>query len=148
MGVPFVEIDHSGDIGIEVWGGGMAELIENATLGLLGLFCRGGVEPETTRQLTVESSSRDDLLVDWLAEVIATAGAHGELYGAVEITTVETVAAEPTGAGRWIAKGVLRGEKVDPARHDLRFEVKAATYHGLLVEEDAGGFHGRVILDL
>lgn len=143
MRTRFVEFEHSGDIGIEAWGSGMAELIENATLGLLGLFCRDGVEPVTKRELTVESTSREDLLVDWLAEVIAAIGTHDELYGAVEISSVNT-----SRVGEFTAIGVLRGEKVDAARHDLRFDVKAVTYHGLLVEEDAGGFHGRVIFDL
>ena len=138
MDTPFVEIDHSGDIGIEARGSNMAELIENATLGLLGLFCRGGVEPIAERELNVDSSSREDLLVDWLAEVIATIGTHGELYSVVEVIQV----------GEFFARGVLRGEKVDPARHDLRFDVKAATYHGLSIEEAADGLRGRVIFDL
>jgi SHS2 domain-containing protein len=116
----------------------MPELLENATLGLLGLFCRGRVEPVTTRVLDVDSSSKEDLLVDWLAEVIAAIGTHGELYDVVEVTQ----------AGEHFAKGVLRGEKVDPARHDLRFDVKAATYHGLSIEETAGVLRGRVIFDL
>ncbi|UCH84072.1 MAG: archease [Candidatus Latescibacterota bacterium] len=134
----FEEFDHAGDIGIEAWGQDMSELIENATLGLLGLFCRGGVEPRTERQLGVESSTREDLLVDWLAEVITAVGANGEIYSGVEITRV----------GEHFAYGILRGEKVDTARHDLRFDVKAATYHGLMVGQTADGLRGRIIFDL
>jgi SHS2 domain-containing protein len=135
---PFVEIDHSGDIGIEARGRDMAEMLENATLGLLGLFYRGAVEPVTIRELDVVSSSDEDLLVDWLAEVIATIGTHGELYGGVEVRQT----------GEHFAKGILRGEKVDPAKHDLRFDVKAATYHGLKVTKTTDGILGRVIFDL
>ncbi|MEJ2719821.1 MAG: archease [bacterium] len=134
----YAEIDHSGDIGIEARGRDMKELIENATLGLLGLFCRGGVRPSTERTLRVESPTGEDLLVDWLAEVIAAVGTHGEFYSAVEVTR----------AGDYFAEGVLRGETVDPKRHDLRFDVKAATYHGLLLERTVGGLRGRVIFDL
>jgi len=90
------------------------------------------------REINVVSSSDEDLLVDWLAEVIATIGTHGELYGNIEISEI----------GEHFAGGVLHGEMVDPARHDLRFDVKAATYHGLSVNKTTDGFRGRVIFDL
>ncbi len=134
----FKEIDHSGDIGIEVWGKDMGEVLQNATMGLFALLCRNQVREVVERKVDVSSSSAEDLLVDWLAEVISTAGAYGELYGGVEIGRV----------GEWRAAGVLRGEKVDAKRHDLRFDVKAATYHGLAVEKRGGRYYGRVIFDL
>jgi SHS2 domain-containing protein len=45
-------------------------------------------------------------------------------------------------------EATLSGEGIDPERHGLRFDVKAATYHALLVEAGAKGFHARVIFDL
>ena len=138
MSTRFAEIDHSGDIGIEAWGKDLAELLENAAMGLFSLLARAEVRPEIRRRIRVSSSSAEDLLVDWLGEVISLSGVWGELYGSVAVDRV----------GRWYAEGVLGGEKVDPRRHDLRFEVKAATYHGLVVEERSDGFHGRVIFDL
>ena len=135
---PFNEIDHSGDIGIEVWGRDLSEVLENATMGLFSLLCRSEVRQVVERRIRVSSSSAEDLLVDWLGEVISAAGAYGELYGAVEIDRI----------GEWHAEGVLGGEKVDPESHDLRFDVKAATYHGLAVERRGDGYYGRVIFDL
>jgi len=134
----FEEFDHAGDIGIEARGRDMAELIANATRGLLALFCRGGVEPRTERPLAVDSPTQEDMLVDWLGEVIATIGEHDELYSEIEMIHVD---------GR-SARGVLRGERVDTTRHDLRFDVKAATYHGLSIERTADGLRGRVVFDL
>jgi SHS2 domain-containing protein len=135
---PFKEIDHSGDIGIEVWGEDLPRMLANATLGLFSLVCRNTPEPVIDRDIRVESSSAEDLLVDWLSEAISLMGAHGEVYRSVRITR----------AGEWFAEGVLAGEKTDPRRHDLRFDVKAATYHGLSVEQTADGCKGRVIFDL
>lgn len=138
MKPPFVEFDFSGDIGVEVWGSDLAEMIKNATMGLLSLICRGEVRAETRRVIRVSSPSVEDLLVDWLGEVISIVGAYGELFGSVEIDRV----------GEWYAHGVLIGDKIDPAKHDLRFDVKAATYHGLSVEKREDGYYGRVIFDL
>jgi len=42
----------------------------------------------------------------------------------------------------------LLGEPLDPARHEVRTEVKAVTYHALAVARRDGGWAGRVILDL
>ena len=138
MNRPFAEIDHSGDIGIEAFGSNLAEMIENATLGLFSLFCRGEVGRCVEREIQVRSSSAEDLLVDWLGEVISTVGTYGELFSFVKIDCV----------GEWFARGVLGGEKTDPAKHDLRFDVKAVTYHRLSVETRDDGCRGRVIFDL
>jgi protein archease len=133
-----VEIDHSGDVGVEAWGATRAETVENLTRGLFGLWCRGRVAPVVERAIEVHSESTADLLVDWLSEVIACAGTRGEVYGDVAVTTADERS----------ARGVVRGERVDPARHALRFDVKAATYHGLVFESTTRGYHARVIFDL
>lgn len=138
MGPGFVEIDHSSDIGIEAWGKDLAESLQNATLGLLSLLSWNPVERVVERRIRVSSVSAEDLFVDWLGEVISMVGTHGELYGEVKVER----------AGEWFAEGVLRGEKIDPERHALRFDVKAATYHRLAVEKRSDGYHARVIFDL
>lgn len=138
MTVSFREFDHGGDIGIEAWGTDLASMLENATMGLFGLVSRGRVDPDAERTIRVSSASPEDLLVDWLGEVIALSGIHGEVYGGVRVTS----------AGEWFAEGVLLGEKADASKHDFRFDVKAATYHRLAVERTGEGYHGRVIFDL
>jgi SHS2 domain-containing protein len=138
MRKPFTEIDHSGDVGIEARGGDVRELLENATLGLLSLLCWNKVEAVGERPIRVEADSIENLMVDWLNEVIAMASAHGELYTSVTVHDATERSAE----------GVVRGESVDRDRHDLRFEVKAATYHALSVTRDENGARARVIFDL
>lgn len=132
------EIDHSGDVGIEAWGNSAAELMENLTRGLFGLFARATAEHVLAHDLEVVSKSESDLVVDWLSEVIAMAAANGVTYSGVVVKSID----------RTSARGTLLGEATDPARHDLRFDVKAATYHGLVFERTASGYHACVIFDL
>lgn len=134
----YVEIDHSGDVGIEAWGKTVEELVENVTLGLFSLLARGPVETGVKRELSVSSESREDLLVDWLSEVITAASTFGEVYG-----SVETRHSEP-----FELTGKIGGAPADSGRHELRFEVKAATYHGLVFECVEDGYHARIIFDL
>lgn len=138
MKAPFREIDHSGDVGIEAWGADETAALENATRGLLSLMARAGVTPRVERAISVEAATDADMVVDWLSEVITTAATHGEVYGDVEIAKT----------GPHSVRGVLRGEPVDEDRHELRFEVKAATYHSLAVERSGAGCRIRVIFDL
>lgn len=137
-GTGFVEIDHSGDVGVEAWGATRGETIANVTRGLFALWCRGRVGPTVERTVDVRSDSAADLLVDWLSDVIACAATRGEVYGEVEV-----IAADERSA-----RGVIRGEIIDARRHALRFDVKAATYHRLVFEPTARGYHARVIFDL
>ena len=44
--------------------------------------------------------------------------------------------------------GKLAGEVMDPARHVLKTEIKAATFHGLEIREVDGGLSADVIFDL
>jgi len=134
----FEEIDHSGDVGVEAWGATLGELVENTTRGLFSLMARAPVAARTTRPVAVSAPDAGALLVAWLSEVIALAASHGEVYGDVAVTrATDTEAA-----------GEVRGEPVDPDRHELRFDVKAATYHALVVEPADDGLHARVVFDL
>lgn len=132
------ELDHSGDVGLEVWGATRAELLENATRGLCGLMTWSPVEPVLSRPVEVHAATLADLVVDWLSAVILSAATHAELYARATVETAE----EGT------AKGTLHGAPLDPARHELRFDVKAATYHDIRVEHTPSGYRARVIFDL
>ena len=137
MNKRFVEIDHSGDVGIEARGADADALFANATRGLFALRHRGRVRAAMERKIRVEAGTVEDLLVDWLNEVIAVGSANGEFYADVVVHV-----------GDGWAEGVLRGEAIDPARHEPRFDVKAATYHELDVASSAEGLRARVIFDL
>jgi SHS2 domain-containing protein len=134
----FREIDWSGDVAVEAWGATRAAMLENATRGLFALMTWDAVEPAVQRRVEAAAPDAGALLVEWLCEVIRLAATHGEVYGGVR---VEQADAES-------ARGVLHGAAVDADRHQLRCDVKAATYHGLLVEETGDGFHCRVVFDL
>jgi SHS2 domain-containing protein len=132
------EVDHSGDIALEVWGATRAELFANATRGLCGLMTWSRVDPIRERRLEVRAGNLSDLLVDWLSAVILSAATHAELYAGA---TMETADEE-------VAAGTLRAAPLDPQNHELRFDVKAATYHDVMVECTPAGYHAHIVFDL
>jgi SHS2 domain-containing protein len=134
----FQEIDYSGDVAVEAWGSTRAEMIENATRGLMGLMAWNRVETVLERRVEANAADAGALLVEWLSQVILLSATHGEIYGDV---TVESASAHE-------ARGTVRGLTARGHEEQLRFDVKAATYHDLLVEEVAGRHHCRVVFDL
>lgn len=132
------ELDYSGDVGVEAWGETLAEVFEEATLGLFELVATNPPPPSRDRSLSVRAGDEAALLVDWLGEVIASAAVHGEVYSSVRVDACD---------GHEV-RGTIAGAPADTAADALRFDVKAATYHQLLVEGVDGGYHARVIFDL
>jgi SHS2 domain-containing protein len=45
-------------------------------------------------------------------------------------------------------RAMVTCERIDEQRHELGPEVKAVTYHQLLVAQESGQWHARVLLDL
>jgi SHS2 domain-containing protein len=45
-------------------------------------------------------------------------------------------------------RALAAGEPYDPARHAMKAAVKAATLHRVSLHEVAGGWEGRVLLDV
>lgn len=134
----FQEIEYSGDVGIEAWGQTTADMLANAARGLFALMAGEGVTPVVARAIQAECDSPEVLVADWLSEIITSAATHGEVYCEVEVGACTDTEVSAT----------VWGEVVNPGRHALRFEVKAATYHNLLLEIRDGLWYSRVILDL
>ena len=67
----YEQIDISGDAGIRAFGGTLEELFENAAVGMYSLMTDPeGVLDEGKLSVSVESHSREGLLVAWLNELI------------------------------------------------------------------------------
>lgn len=134
------EIDHTADLGFEVWAPDVEGLFAQATLSLAELcYDRTGVRSRTEWSLRVEGRGREELLVRWLQEVYLLVEQESWLTGEVGSLRLE--------AG--VAEGVLTGEPIDRGRHTLHTEIKAITYHGMAIERDEDGrWRTLVIVDV
>jgi SHS2 domain-containing protein len=129
-------LDHTSEVQLEVEAESLGGLAAEAgqALGLL-LLRDVPARPEgSARELQVESVDREALLVDWLNEILFLA--EVERWVAVEFDILEVSSVH--------LKASARGVTVDesPAL------VKAATFHGLAVEERDGRWQAEVIFDV
>lgn len=132
-------IDHTADAGIVAYGRNLEEVFVNAARGLTSLMVNPETIAETTRrEITAEGPNMEELLVAWLNEILYLFDTEGLVFRRFEITHL--------GAGR--VQGTGYCEKIDPSRHELKAQVKAATYHQLAIAKTNGGLRAQVILDL
>ena len=131
--------DHTADVGLSAWGDTSGELLAALAEGLSDVICdRARVAPAAVRELRVRAEDVEALAVDFLADVLL----------AFEVDRFCLAEAEVACDGEGSLSARLWGETYDPARHELKTEVKAVTYHQLKVAREADRWVGRVILDL
>jgi len=133
------EIEHTADVGFEVEAPGLAELFERAGLAMLGVMVDlAGVEPRERVDITVEAEGLEELLHDFLTDLLVRVESTGFIACELALDVVD--------ARR--VRGEAAGERIDRSRHGLYGLVKAVTYHQLAVEQRDGGWWARVILDV
>ena len=132
--------DHTADIGVHVYGETLEELFGNAAAAMyeaLGKFERGTHgEPKLLR---LRADSTEDLLHDWLTELLYDLDTQHMYYDQIEFTEVTPLSLAVR----------LSGAVVDFARSQTNEEIKAVTYHELRVEQIRDGtWRATVILDV
>ena len=142
MGYTF--IDHTADVAVDLTGRTLEDLFASAAHALTDTLTElNRVRPLGTQSVGVEAASVEDLLVDWLNELLYRFEVQNMLF----CDATATVQGDDP-AGRWVLGATVAGELFDPARHPSRVLVKGATYHGLTITQTAGEWRARVVLDI
>lgn len=140
MGYRFV--DHTADVAADLDGRTPGELFTSAAQALADTITAiDHVRPAVTQSVTLDAASLEDLLVDWLNELLYRFEIQEMLFSDADVTIDER-------DGRWRLAATAAGEPFDAARHPSRVQVKGATYHGLRVRRDAGTWHARIVFDI
>ena len=131
--------EHTADIGVHVTGATLPELFVHAARAMyeaLGELRK----TEDRKQKTVElrAESLEDLLHDWLAELLFEVEANHAVFDEMKVEV------EP---GKLTA--MLNGGAIDFAQSYDSEEIKAVTYHQLRVEKlGDGSWRATVIFDV
>jgi len=134
----FEIIDHTADVGIVAYGDSVEEVFINAAYGMFSLIADLEKVAEVIRhEIVAEAPDQEELLVTWLNELLYLFDADNLIFSRFEIV----------GLGQEHLRAIAYGEKADPLRHNLKTQVKAATYH-LLKLEKGDGFRAQIILDI
>jgi protein archease len=135
----FTVLDISGDAGLTAFGGSLQEAFVNAAIGMYSLMTGlDAVAATKIIDVSVESQSPDGLLVSWLNELIFQFDTYGFIGKKIDIKEF---------SGKRISASIA-GEEFDPARHESRLLIKAATYHQLRIEKKDEQWEISIIFDI
>jgi SHS2 domain-containing protein len=136
---PFRILEHTADVGFEAHGATWEEVFANAARALFHLIVEPeSVVPREETAVRVEGRDPPDLLVNWLSELLYLHDAEGWLFCDFELRALQDTS----------LAAVVRGERIDRARHQLKLMVKAITYHQLALEHTPQGWQARVYVDI
>ena len=137
MSRPYKYIEHTADLGIEVFGNTLTELFINIGRAIFETQIIGNVKAHTQITIKSESETIEDLFIDWCRELLYHFSVHGF------IPKKYTLSFENTSL---VAR--LSGDVYDPKRHKAKLEIKNPTYHNLQIEKTKAGYHATIIFDV
>ena len=135
----FDVIEHTADIGIAAYGADLKQVFANAARGLFSLITElDAISEKNIYHIQVTAPDREALLLQWLNELIYRFEVKEMLFHRFTINTLTNTELKATGYG----------EKIDLAKHELKIQVKAATFHMLKIKQNNDGWEAQVIFDV
>jgi len=136
---PYQLFEHTADLGVEIYGRDEQELFRNAALALADIMAdRSRVEEQGRREIVAEGGDLEELLINFLREVLSLYNSEGWLLKGCEVTEMGTCHLRATATGEPFARG----------RHAVAVEIKAVTYHGTEICSTPEGWIGRIVCDV
>jgi SHS2 domain-containing protein len=134
------EIEHTADVGVELEAPDLRSAFELAAACMFDLISDlDSVGESTTRRVRAEGAEGDleNLMLRWLSELLYLFESEGLLLCSFRVSELS--------AGAVTAD--VAGEPYDAARHTLKAELKAPTYHRMAVEQAGDVWRVRIIFD-
>ncbi len=133
-------IEHTSDIGFEVWAESLESLFTEAAFGMLNLMVEVKEEytPMKFKDVSIEGEDIEDLLFGFLSEILYLF--EVESFVPVEISFYTLT---PN-----ILKAKIGGIPFNPREHTLHIEIKAVTYCDMKIEKKGKYFTTKVIFDV
>ncbi len=133
-------IEHTADVGIKAFGGSLSECFENAAKGMFDIITdKSAVGSVGQYDITLAAPDLEQLLVDWLSELLFIHSAENIVFGSFNVAVNEKAHS---------LHAEVFGEPYNNQKHGYGVEVKAVTYHMLKVEKRPMGYVAQVIFDI
>lgn len=108
------------ELAVRVTGKSQADLFANSAFALFDVMADvNKIEIKEKLPLEVEGADRDDLMVNWMRELLYLYQGSGYLLKEFAIREVKDT----------LVKAEVCGEKIDPDRHEIKQEIVAVAYN-------------------
>jgi SHS2 domain-containing protein len=131
---------HQSELAVRVVGESQADLFANSALTLFDVMVADleKVECKESIPLEVEGSDRDDLMVNWVRELLYLYQGSGYLLREFLIREVKDT----------VVKADVRGEKIDPDRHEIQQEIAAVASHKSRMQKTGNQWTAHLIFEI
>ena len=131
-------IARQSELAVRVVGKSQIDLFVNAAFALFDVITDSEIEAKERMDLEVEGSDRDDLLVNWLRELLYLY--QGSAYLLKEFTSREMK--------ETLMKAQVSGEKLDPDRHEIKQEIVAVAFHQSHMQKTGDQWIAQVVFEV
>jgi SHS2 domain-containing protein len=136
----FKYLEHTADAEFVAYGRTPDEASANAARAMFGLVVEPSkVRPTEVREISLTSGSLEDLLFDWLSELLYLSEVDRLVFSKFEVKITKN--------NDYSLNAKAYGEQVSP-RHEVFLHIKAVTYHDLRVEKRNNVYEAQVLLDI
>ncbi len=130
---------RSSDLAIKVFGKSQEELFANSAFALFDLMTDvDKIKAQDRLPLEVEGVDRDDLMVNWMRELLYLYQGSGYLLKEFKVLEAKET----------YVRGEVGGEKYDPDRHEIQREFRSVVFHQSRMEKTGDQWTAQVIFEL
>jgi SHS2 domain-containing protein len=131
---------HQSELAVKVVGDSQADLFANSAYTLFDVLVADldKVDCKEHIPLEVEGTDRDDLMVNWMRELLYLYQGSGYLLKEFQIREVKDT----------IVKAEVAGEKIDPDRHEIKQEIAAIAFHKSRMDKTGNQWTAQVIFEV
>jgi len=128
------------DTAFAAYGKDLNELFENAALAMFEVMVNTKqIKPKIKKTVKVKNDDLKGLLFAWLNELLIFYGSDNLAFSKFEVKVDED---------KMELKAICYGEEIDPEKHEVKTEVKAATYHKMEIKKLDERWEAKVIVDI
>ena len=140
----FLEKAVTADVAFEAFGKSLKDVFENAALATVETMVdTDTVSPRMQKMIKLQNKEIGALLIDFLNELIYYKDAE-QMF----ISRFDVDVKQKKENGVWILTAKIAGEPLDYKKHQLRADVKAATWHLFELKQKGKEWTARVVLDI
>ena len=131
---------HQSELAVRVVGDSQADLFANSAFALFDVMLTAvdNVETKEKIPLEVEGTDRDDLMVNWLRELLYLYQGSGYLLREFQIREVKDT----------VVKADVLGEKIDPDRHEIKQEIATVAFHKSRMQKTGNQWTAHLIFEI
>jgi len=135
-------LEHQSEIGIRASGDTIEEAFSEASKALFSIMTNVNIiEDIEFANIMVKANNMEELFAQLLNELIFMMNINNTFYSKFEYKIKKE-------KEEYNLTGIIHGEKIDEHKHELKTEVKAATYSGLKVWDENKKHYVQIIVDV